>query len=238
MAPKLAERLYRLGFRDVNGRDHAEMTPLAAIRLLDTPNGEFELALSAVEGVDAGLAYAAWLVSKEPGALRCVQRPVSCDVQATAAHHFACRIGENLSARRPQLHDLESSQDLDFQVSRWFWTDMIRLETFNALGLTHVCCYGRIDEQGCFHRRIDRREVQEIRSEETVLIDRMEDLIREFEYELANSNSSITEFFEGYWKRRMSEVLSHHDEPVLQAENLARLRELGVILDADENSLP
>ncbi|KAF2232239.1 hypothetical protein EV356DRAFT_470285 [Viridothelium virens] len=292
--PEIAERLYNLGFRDICGRDCSNQTPLATINFLaqDTPSGETTKIL------EAGLTYATWLVSKDPGALRSVQGTERDTVLDSAAHRFARKMSHLITMWIERIFDerqtvpfsrlarpstsfttlravlaadwtdnctcacssngclphkiflrscrlnikwtpspaskvvflkwclaimrwLDSSQDPDFVVPTNVWTDLIRLETFDALGLTHICC----DNYGY---RINDSEAEEIRDEEQDLIDQLEDLMLEFESEFLTSGSSIVTFLEDCWNRRMSEVLSEQD-PV----EYAKLREIGVILDSN-----
>ncbi|KAL9085810.1 MAG: hypothetical protein Q9165_007442 [Trypethelium subeluteriae] len=298
LTPENAERLYNLGFKDICGRDCDNMTPLATIRT--SPKNNIYSWLKKKEEVEAGVAYASWLVSKEPGALRSAQRvrrnTSHTPVLNSAAHCFASQIGDvrhtplplfspppSLSGiKRPSasfdmmravlaadwtddctcacsrngclphktflgrpdsdyyyrskkasdydsdmrwhfpiMKWLESSQDSGFLVPMNVWTDLIRLETFNALDLTHVCC----DECG---RRIGDSEAEDIRDEERDLINHLETLMSEFETEFSNSDLSIVTFLKGYWKRRIMQVLSEQDE-----DEYAKLREIGVVLDSD-----
>jgi DNA gyrase/topoisomerase IV subunit A len=70
-------------------------------------------------------------------------------------------------------------------------------------------------------------EAQEIREEESELIDQLEALVVEFNEKYDELGVGMSEFYEGYWKTRMSEVLApaERDEEVLR-----RAREVGVFL--------
>ena len=307
MTTELAERLYNLGFQDVNGRDFNNQTPLATVSFLawSTLRGP-----GLTRGWQAGLTYAAWLVSKEPEAPRSISGTATLSVGATAAHHILYRVGwisgywypdlgykifqtllsefdrtsmsfdmlrtllaadstddcacacsvrgclpyvfmlkgfelrERSSFRKEQSSSsylewhlsvitwLDSCQDSGFSVPVSVWADLIRLETFNALGLTHVCCHGSTGEDGhpCCKVEIDESEAKEIRQEEADMIHQLEALMSEFEDEL-QEHQSIVPFFEGYWKRRMSEVLLERDP--LQPDEYVKLREIGVVLSSD-----
>lgn len=299
MTTEIAERLYDLGFQDVNGRDSLDETPLATTFFLS-----WDLSQDSVKNIKARLTYAAWLVSKEPEALRCIQGMKPGGVRNTAAHDFLYSLGmvmgwlitpasipafmsgldlasvssnmlrmvlaadwtddcacvcskrgclpyvsmlKGLSYNRgPRTRQspsemqwhlsiikwLYSCQDPGFPVSASVWADMVRLETFNALGLTYVCCCN------CWNgsEGIDDLEAKEIREEGADMVHRLETLMSEFEDELSQERQSMVTFFEGYWERRMSEVLSGQEQTRLQPEEYTGLREIGIVLDSDPES--
>lgn len=300
---EVAERLYNVGFRDLNGRDYNGRTPLAAIdsRLLYARN-IFEL--------KPHLSYAAWIVSKDARLLHTPHSEKAGPLVHSAAHVFMRSLGTEIFDHRqfkqvyaghwkalgpflsnalyelcsvasevktilavaltdnclcacskagclpfvtllkslpdnvwvrachwrpsdvywhlPIIVQLASMQDGEFGIEASFWMDIIRLETFNALGLTHTCCH---QEQDCppLHGVLDPVEADEIRDEEAALIEQLEDLVVEFEKEFALRGSSIIPFLEGYWKQKMDEVL--RENPPLSPEEDAQLREIGVVVD-------
>lgn len=100
---------------------------------------------------------------------------------------------------------------------------IVRLITFENLGLRHTCC--------CFHpydrdfSTMEPEEIDERRDEDRKGIQLLESLLIEFHEKRGDQN--IQSFINGYWTARMKEVLAVRDkEPV----DKAAIRELGVIL--------
>ncbi|KAI9708173.1 MAG: hypothetical protein M1820_004127 [Bogoriella megaspora] len=130
---------------------------------------------------------------------------------------------------------LQRSQDAEFRIPASVWNKMIRLETFNALGLTHICCYTSAIHPGLKRMHVSGAEA--IREEEADLINHLEVLISEFEDEFHHCGSAITAFLKGYWQRRMAEELSGKNQLELRPEEHAKLRELGVVLYHDPRTV-
>ncbi|KAL4886889.1 hypothetical protein BJY04DRAFT_43414 [Aspergillus karnatakaensis] len=105
---------------------------------------------------------------------------------------------------------------------------VIRYLTFVALGLSHTChkCDCRYFI-GIAFEKMDPEEIQEIREEEALLIDQLNDLVTEFSRKFEKLRTGIQDFIEAYWMPRMDEVLAN-DEPDLEEEQ--RVREIGVII--------
>lgn len=88
----------------------------------------------------------------------------------------------------------------------------IRLTTFDALGIAHTC--------GCrlgFLRepKLDAEEIAEIQNEYAELLELLESLVEEFETHAFETSDKATDgldsmitFWNGYWIRRMTEILS------------------------------
>ena len=124
--------------------------------------------------------------------------------------------------------------------TRWFWKnvppkdfpvsvsrEIIRLRTFERLGLRHTCC----DYEYGFFKTVEPAEADEIRDEDRDGIQLLESLLPEFEEKLADED--IKSFIDGYWSTRMEEVLAARDE---ESVDKAGIREAGVILCDDDGS--
>ena len=102
--------------------------------------------------------------------------------------------------------------------------EFIRMMTFDSLELTHTCCtFGNpgISSPGFEmpRRRIeDQEEIDRIHDEELEGLQQLGTLMAEFTTEFAKSEIPLGEFFEGYWRERMEQVL-HKSEPTEGLEN-------------------
>ncbi|KAL8884078.1 MAG: hypothetical protein Q9215_007794 [Flavoplaca cf. flavocitrina] len=123
---------------------------------------------------------------------------------------------------------------------RWFWKnvppkdfpvpvsrEIIRLGTFERLGLRHTCC----DYVDGVFETVEPAEADEIRDEDRDGIQLLESLLPEFEEKLGDED--IKSFIDGYWSTRMEEVLAARDE---ESVDRAGLREAGVVLCDDDGS--
>ncbi|KAL9627274.1 MAG: hypothetical protein Q9204_006684 [Flavoplaca sp. TL-2023a] len=114
-------------------------------------------------------------------------------------------------------------KDFPIPISR----EIIRLGTFERLGLRHTCCY-YVD--GVFET-VEPAEADEIRDEDRDGIQLLESLLPEFEEKLGDED--IKSFIDGYWSTRMEEVLAARDE---ESVDWTGMREAGVILCDDDGS--
>ncbi|KAL6805884.1 hypothetical protein J3E68DRAFT_389700 [Trichoderma sp. SZMC 28012] len=88
----------------------------------------------------------------------------------------------------------------------------IRFTTFDALGIAHTCrCRPHYERR----RKLDADEIAEIQNEYAELLELLESLIEEFETNALETFDAATDgldsmiaFWNGFWVRRMSEVLS------------------------------
>jgi hypothetical protein len=89
--------------------------------------------------------------------------------------------------------------------------------------LTHTC-------HASSYTLIDPEEALEIREEESELINQLEALVVEFNEKYDELGVGILELFNGYWKTRMSEVLTPagRDEGILR-----RAQEVGVVVSGE-----
>ena len=105
----------------------------------------------------------------------------------------------------------------------WLVKEIIRFRTFLELDLRHTCC--RWDEvKGIV--KFDSEEWAEIREEDQEKIERLESLLLEFEDHMRNED--LMSLLEGYWARRMDQVLEERGFVDEEA-----LREMGVVLHLD-----
>ncbi|KAL7914774.1 hypothetical protein GGI35DRAFT_435211 [Trichoderma velutinum] len=109
----------------------------------------------------------------------------------------------------------------------------IRFTTFNTLGIAHTCMCREIF---WLVSELDAEEIAEIQAEYAELLELLESLIQEFEAHAfgtldADTNllHSMITFWNGYWVRRMSEVLLELSQT--GGANKAAAEDLGVIWD-------
>ncbi|KAE8342954.1 hypothetical protein BDV24DRAFT_173358 [Aspergillus arachidicola] len=101
---------------------------------------------------------------------------------------------------------------------------VLRLCTFELLEITHTCRHHKMGFD-TLRGRVTIYDVPEIHSEQRHLINRLEELVLEFEYRYRELNVTLPEFLTGYWRDRMDEVKA--EEQVFDQEEAQRMRELG-----------
>jgi hypothetical protein len=114
---------------------------------------------------------------------------------------------------------------------------IIRMLTFDGLGLKHTCCIEIDNEDKEAHemRARDEEEISEIHEENKAGIEVLDRLMLEFEEKFDELGLPLIEFLEGYWHTRMVQHLLERDP---YNENHDReARKIGVILQADEGDL-
>lgn len=115
--------------------------------------------------------------------------------------------------------------------------DVIRFLTFAALDMTHTCCVH--EEQHSFEvtdkhpeqkqhliRLMEATEIEEIRDEEKLLIEQLDELVDKFMKDLHTSGRSLSEFLREDWQRTMFTILSDEKEP--SNDDFRRLSDVGV----------
>ena len=123
----------------------------------------------------------------------------------------------------------------DFLQSRHrllpFSHDIIRVMTFDKLGLTHTCP-NVFSSVYSYRVRLPLSdvEIQEIQDEERFLIQELNDLVEEFESEFKDYGGTLVSFIEEYWRPRMDAVLEK-DAASIEEDEMARIREIGVVLE-------
>jgi hypothetical protein len=106
----------------------------------------------------------------------------------------------------------------------WLAHYILRVMTFDTLGLTHTC------HQRMFLRsRLSEEDISEIQSEERFMIQQLENLMAEFDAKLSEVGGTLTSFLKEHWKPRMEEVLNAEDE-ALDEEERRKMREIGLVL--------
>ncbi|KAL8909240.1 MAG: hypothetical protein Q9171_005127 [Xanthocarpia ochracea] len=123
-------------------------------------------------------------------------------------------------------------------LRRWFFANVpidhhptvsfqaiLRLATFEDLGLRHTCC---VFTDGEFST-IEPEEIAEIREEDHQGIQLLELLLLEFEEK--RGDEYIKSFIDGYWSTRMAEIHTTRDK---ESVDKTAIREVGVILDDDD----
>ncbi|KAK1847899.1 hypothetical protein CCHR01_09489 [Colletotrichum chrysophilum] len=110
---------------------------------------------------------------------------------------------------------------------------VIRVATFEKLSIRHTCC------RNGWRTGIDEQEINNLNDEDAIRIKYLEDLVPEFEAAFESMECDVSEFFETYWKDRMSEVLDELDGKPLTKENLQGIEDLGIrlIFEDDESSV-
>lgn len=114
---------------------------------------------------------------------------------------------------------------------------IIRLLTFDALGLKHICCIeiDTEDREADKMQARDEEEIAEIRYEDTRGVQMLESLMIDFEAKFDGFGLSLIEFLEGYWHTRMVEHLLECDP--YDEEHHQGTRSIGVILQVEESDL-
>lgn len=114
---------------------------------------------------------------------------------------------------------------------------IIRLLTFDGLGVKHTCCVNDYqDGYGFPLATRDWKEVEEIQDEEKPLLKILEELVAEFEAKHAELGLPILEFLEKHWHPRMLEHLSQRDP--YNEKHHRECKELGVFLEAEGDDIP
>ena len=117
--------------------------------------------------------------------------------------------------------------------------EYLRLITFERLELTHTCCrlrWFRHDEKSHFCIGNEQREtvefsppmplseIEDIRDEESADLQKLADLLEEFEAKVVELDMPIPDFILQYWELRMQQVLRENEGSL----DMKALREIGV----------
>ncbi|KAL8788613.1 MAG: hypothetical protein Q9195_007208 [Heterodermia aff. obscurata] len=120
--------------------------------------------------------------------------------------------------------------------------EYLRLITFEKLELTHTCCRPRLasfsEHPLIYHwglrvapnrvfrlsRAMGRSEIEEIRDEEAADLQKLAELLAEFEAKVVELDLSIPDFISRYWEPRMEQVLRENEGSL----DMEALREMGV----------
>ena len=117
--------------------------------------------------------------------------------------------------------------------------EYLRSITFEKLELTHTCCrphrslhstkghlciYGRDWKMSSFSRPMPPNEIKEIHGEESADLQKLAELLAEFETKVVELDLSIPDFISQYWEPRMEQVLRENEGSL----DMQALREIGV----------
>ncbi|KAJ5099022.1 hypothetical protein N7532_006023 [Penicillium argentinense] len=139
---------------------------------------------------------------------------------------FYMHNGENRFPRALEFLISRSDSSLQTQIS------ILRLLTFDALDLGHTCCR-KADYVHNIIEYIDGKEVEEIREEESLLLDDFESLLDWIIVQFMEMGVPLLEFLQGSWYKLVVAHISHldhHDE-----EHAMGVQELGFKLRVVEN---
>ncbi|KAL2706187.1 hypothetical protein AAEP93_001437 [Penicillium crustosum] len=124
-----------------------------------------------------------------------------------------------------------------------YWPDLpraiVRILTFDALGLTHTCCteiYSQPLGPGVPEERRDETEVGSIADDQHSLVEEFEELMEEMESKLDELSLPLEEFLDGYWYDRVIEHLSRRDR--YDEEHVTEARKMGIFLEPEEFCIP
>ncbi|KAI8405939.1 hypothetical protein FOFC_13401 [Fusarium oxysporum] len=110
----------------------------------------------------------------------------------------------------------------------------VHINTMELLRVRHVGPCGWIDSSLGI-TELDEEERVEVLDEDRISLKRLGDLDEEFEQEFQDRNESVVDFLQGYYARRMEEVVREMAEPV--GDDYRRgLLAAGVILEEPEES--
>jgi hypothetical protein len=112
---------------------------------------------------------------------------------------------------------------------------MIRSLTFDGLSLSHTCCTELWEFRPWEHVR-DESDLQEIREEQKVPLERFEKLLSEFDAQFDDSGLPLMDFLQEIWYERMVKFISERDKYDL--EHNEETRKLGISLEVDEIEIP
>ena len=107
----------------------------------------------------------------------------------------------------------------------WLYAGIIRFHTFQELGIRHTCCQFNFKSP---ITEFDAEERTGIHSEDNEDLQLLESLLQEFGDE--RGNQDILDFLQGYWAKRMDEVLQTRTRNI----DKDKIREIGVVLYQDE----
>ena len=195
----------------------------------------FHSCFSRLPASSSPIAFA--ILSHEQGdSCRCCCSSLGCtSLKIFLGSYYWCwsRRTEQVWWHMPTITWLESQENTDQRVPVFVWVDIMRLETFKVLGLTHTCCQDSLNGDSFQRQRLDAEEIAEIHEEQIWLTKRVDALVHEFKTEFEQSNMRCSSFLRGYWRTRMNEVLQ--ERPLDATEQCAEFESIGVVLkDTDD----
>jgi hypothetical protein len=112
---------------------------------------------------------------------------------------------------------------------------IIRSLTFDGLSLSHTCCTELRSFPPWKHVR-DESDLQEIREEQKVPLERFEKLLSEFDAQFDALGLPLMDFLQEIWYERMVKFISERDKYDLEHDE--ETRKLGISLEVDEIEIP
>ncbi|GAW27249.1 hypothetical protein SAMD00023353_9300320 [Rosellinia necatrix] len=117
--------------------------------------------------------------------------------------------------------------------------EIVRFLTHGALGIAHTCCrFSEIDI--CERTNLPTEEVEEINSEQTYLLQLLDDLVVEFEQVSREGRGGLLlglcdpdEFWRHRWADRMCETLEGLNGNDIGKEERSKASDIGVVWDAN-----
>lgn len=156
---------------------------------------------------------------KQPGPLRSPNNHRISDDSQAALHDTYCAA---------LLLDIDHTPE-----GAWLRSEIFRFHTFEKLKLRHTCCT-TVSKIGLTIVELgDKEDRQEIRLEQEEQVERMEELVLEFENKYQDMGLPLIDFFEGYWHKRMDEVLEEEEQHEMDT---AKLTEIGVVRHDDDEA--
>ncbi|KAF3071069.1 hypothetical protein GL218_00888 [Daldinia childiae] len=166
----------------------------------------------------------------------CYCTPNGCTSASKYVHAFYGEInGISISERAVdgiKLTEAMTGHNLNTVAS-----GLIRVMTFEELGMKHTCCRYRnkryyslqeIIEEGLLIL-MEPAEIEEIREEDRYLAEQLDSLMEEFEAKLQEMGVPLSSFVENCWLPRMEEVKKERDK--LSAGESQAMKEIGVVLE-------
>ncbi|CAI7633338.1 unnamed protein product [Penicillium manginii] len=146
-------------------------------------------------------------------------------------HGWGQHISQVASSFRRLLEFLIDHNQSKLEVCR----AMIRSLTFDGLSLSHTCCTELRIFPPWEHVR-EESDLQEIREEQKVPLERFEKLVSELDAQFDESGLPLMDFLQEIWYERMVKFISERDKYDLKHNE--ETRKLGISLEVDEIKIP
>lgn len=197
-------------------------------------------ALTASESVEVRLASMLRKIVTSTAADPCT---CFCSPQGCTAVSLLARQGHDLQ-RKVEAFFVVASLDSGSEATSRVVSGLLRLLTFEKLGMSHTCCKyvhesrsgfnrGKIVFRGQFQilELMDPEEIGEIQEEDKYLSLRLEELVLEFEEQYRTLGKPFGNFFVDYWLPRIKEIDAEEENIDLSPEEEEAIRNTGVVLN-------